>query len=139
MHTRYLIIFAFILFCFSALSSQQIITIVDSDLGQDEYEWTNNNEYHLDGIVVLEPGGVLSIQAGTIIKALPRNQITSGDDLSALIIARGAQIYAEGTAQQPIIFTTTQDDLSTPLDLANTDNALWGGVFILGKDRKSVV
>ena len=55
------------------------------------------------------------------------------DETSALIITRGAKINAEGTRDEPIIFTAELDDLSTTTDLTATTNLLWGGVIILGR------
>ncbi|RMG87364.1 MAG: T9SS C-terminal target domain-containing protein [Bacteroidetes bacterium] len=72
----------------------------------------------------------MNIQAGTVIKALavPSN----GDNTSALIITRDAQIFAEGSANAPIIFTAEDDDVTDPNDLTFEDRGLWGGVLILG-------
>mgnify|MGYP003340081395 CR=1 FL=1 len=68
------------------------------------------------------PGATLTIQAGTVIKsaALPH---------STLCVCRGAQIIANGTATQPIVFTSTADDLVTYRQNANTE---WGGLLICG-------
>jgi hypothetical protein len=79
--------------------------------------------------VFLEPGGRLNIQAGTVIKFTDRADLGNP---SALVITRGAQIYAEGTANAPIIFTAAADDVNDPADLGPTDNALWGGIVVLG-------
>ena len=108
------------------------ITINDTSLGDGTYEWTKDNVYILDGYVYLEEGGVLNIEAGTVIKGMtvPSN----GTDItSALIITRGAKINANGTRDEPIIFTAELDDLSTTTDLTATTNLLWGGLVILGR------
>lgn len=118
------------LFALTSVQAQQIIT--DADLqGNTTYNWTKDNVYVLDGNVFLEEGGVLNIEAGTVIKgkATPSN---GSDNTSALIITRGAQIFAEGTKEEPIIFTGELDDLSTTDDLNSLVNQLWGGVIILG-------
>ncbi len=108
-----------------------VVNIVDADLtGGQTYNWTKNNTYVLDGLVFLEEGGVLNIEAGTVVKFTDRPDLGNP---SALVITRGARIYAEGTAQEPIIFTAEADDVSDPLDLGPSDNALWGGIVILGK------
>ncbi len=126
MITRLLFAFVFALVTLG-LSAQ--ITVTDADLDTGVYNWTNDNVYLLDGFVFLEAGGTLNIQEGTVIKA--KGTPTTGDNASALIISRGAKIYANGTASQPIIFTTEIDDLTGNLLLA-TDRGLWGGVIILG-------
>ena len=111
--------------------AQNTILITDADLdGGGEYVWTSDNVYLLDGFVFLESGGTLIIEPGTVIKGL--NEPSTGDNASALIIARGAQINAEGTAEAPIIFTAELDDLSDGADLLETDKGLWGGLIVLG-------
>ncbi len=110
--------------------AQTVIITKDADLGSGTYNWTNNNIYMLDGFVFLESGGVLNIEAGTVIKA--KAVPTTGDNASALIITVGAKIFATGTATQPIIFTSEADDTNNPNDLAADDRGLWGGLIILG-------
>jgi hypothetical protein len=107
------------------------VRITDADLeGNTTYDWTADNEYILDGLVYLEPGGVLNIEPGTVIKGA--TSITTGDNTSALIIARGAQIFAEGRNDRPIIFTAEDDDLSDSGDFTSQDRGEWGGLVILG-------
>src|SRR5690606_5327503 len=62
--------------------------------------WTAENVYILDGRVVVSAGVTLTIEAGTIIKA----ETESGSGASALIVARGGKLNANGTAEKPIIF-----------------------------------
>ena len=78
------------------------VTITDSDLLSGSYTWTSDSIYILDGLVFLEEGGVLNIQKGCIIKA--RLDPSTGDDASALIITRNAEIRAIGDYFSPIIF-----------------------------------
>jgi hypothetical protein len=112
------------------ISTAQIVNITDADLqGENEYTWTKNNTYVLDGLVFLEEGGILNIEPGTVVKFTPRADVSNP---SALVITRGAKIYAEGTADEPIIFTAEADDVADPFDLGPADNALWGGIAILG-------
>ena len=70
-----------------------------------------------------------TIEAGTVIKGQPGQ----GENASALVVARGGKIFAEGTATNPIIFTSTADDVTDPNDLPLDARGLWGGVIILGK------
>ena len=79
------------------------------------------------------PSGVtLTIPAGTIIKATPG----TGANATSLIIARGGTINAEGTADSPIIFTSTSDNISIGQSfgssLSEKVRGLWGGLLILG-------
>ncbi len=109
----------------------ETIHIVDADIiGGQTYNWTKNNTYILDGLVFLEDGGVLNIEAGTVVQFTSRADVGNP---SALVITRGARIYAEGTIANPIIFTAEADDVTDPSDLGPTDNALWGGIVLLGR------
>lgn len=124
----------FTLFCFIAYShvfTQTIINISDNDLiGDQSYYWTKDNIYVLDKLVFLEEGGSLYIEPGTIVKFTDHAELGNP---SALVITRGAKIFAEGTVDEPIIFTAFSDDVNDPADLGPLDNALWGGIVILGK------
>jgi hypothetical protein len=113
-----------------SISSQTVVVVNDDTVGADTIWWTNNNEYHLDGYVFLEAGGVLNIQEGTVIKGLASP--STGDKTSALIITRGGKINALGTQCEPIIFTAEFDDVNDPNDLTSGDKGLWGGLIILG-------
>lgn len=106
---------------------------VKSGIIEKDETWTNDQIWELSGKVIVTNGATLTIEKGTIIKA----RTGTGSLASALIIARGAKIIAEGTAQQPIIFTSVEDNIElgkkagTNLDRKN--NELWGGVIILGR------
>lgn len=82
-------------------------------------EWTNDNQYLLNGFVYVEEGATLTIERGTIIK---------GDKPSkgTLIVKRGARILAEGTATEPIVFTSNQP-------AGSRDRGDWGGIVICGR------
>ncbi len=105
------------------------VNVTDADINAgDVVYWTADNTYVLDGLVYVEAGAVLNIQAGTVIQAKPG----TGDNTSALIICQGAKIYAEGTGTNPIIFTAEGDDMNDPYDIAFDTRGQWGGVIILG-------
>ena len=101
----------------------------------------------ISGKVVVKDGGVLTIEAGTVVKAaFAANPV----DATAVIVAKGGKLNAVGTADKPIIFTTEYDDL-TAADVSSEDNkklvstlygsttndltqrGLWGGIIMLGK------
>ncbi len=105
------------------------IIVSDNGQGTGTTTWTNDNTYLLDGFIYVNSGQVLTIQPGTVIKGMPGQAANA----AALIIARGGQIYAEGTAAQPIIFTFEADPLdgSTPFNTRGQ----WGGVIMLGSAR----
>ncbi len=77
-------------------------------------------------MVFVESGAELWIEPGTVIKA----EDGSGNNASGLVISQGGKIFAEGTADAPIIFTSKLDDLSGSLD--EQDRGLWGGLVVLG-------
>lgn len=128
-------IYPFLLALFAAglTEAQPIVNITDADLtGGNTYNWTKTNVYMLEGTVFVEDGATLNIEQGTVIKFKPN---VSGTDPSALIICRGAKIFATGTIDEPIIFTAEADDVNDPIDLGPGDNAQWGGIAILGKSK----
>jgi len=115
-----------------SIFAQNTVTLNDASINAGEsFTMTKDNVYLLDGYVYVEDGATLTIEPGTVIKGkvLPSN---GTDATSALIIAKGGKIMAEGTAAEPIIFTGEIDDLSISNDLTATDNQLWGGIIILG-------
>ena len=98
----------------------------------EDTTWTNDNIYQLNQKVVVGAGVTLTIQPGTIVKGSPG----TGSLSSALIVARDGMINAVGTPSQPIIFTSTVDNIScgqvAGSNLDAEDRGLWGGVLILG-------
>ena len=89
---------------------------------------TADTEWILQGLVYIEDGATLTIEPGTIIKG----EQTVGSSTSALIVARGGTLIADGTADKPIIFTSVTDDLSDPSDLTPDNSGEWGGIIVLG-------
>ncbi|MBK8499803.1 MAG: hypothetical protein IPL52_13545 [Flavobacteriales bacterium] len=81
--------------------------------------WSNSNKYLLKGFVYVEDGATLTVQPGTIIKG---DKPTKG----SLIIKRGGKIMADGTASQPIVFTSNQA-------AGSRDRGDWGGIIICGR------
>lgn len=79
--------------------------------------WTKNNVYRLDGIVNVRGGAALTIEAGTRIEG------NSAINPSALFIHRDGQIFADGTALEPIVMTCT--------DAVKTKGC-WGGLYVSG-------
>jgi len=77
------------------------------------------NNYILKGLVYLVGNHTMTIEAGTVIKGS-----FSGTDVAALTITRGSKIIANGTATEPIVFTS-----SSP----NPQSGDWGGIIICGK------
>ncbi len=103
-----------------------IVNISDATMmaAGDVVNWTKDNTYELEGFVFVNDGQTLNIEAGTVIQAKPGE----GSDASALIIARGGKIEANGTANEPIIFTFKGDVGNT----SPSTRGQWGGLIILG-------
>lgn len=94
--------------------------------------WTSNVIYQLNQKVVVQDGATLTIEPGTIIKG----SSGTGSLASALVIARGGKLMAEGTATEPIIFTSAADNIALGqtmgTNLDQNDRGLWGGLIVLG-------
>ncbi|MCI1720900.1 MAG: hypothetical protein LKM37_07865 [Bacteroidales bacterium] len=96
--------------------------------GDAEFEIKGNytlpkGTYTMKGWCYITDGSTLTIPAGTIIK---------GDKATkaSLIVERGGKIIAQGTATEPIVFTSAQPAGSRkPGD--------WGGVIICGKAKNN--
>ncbi len=79
--------------------------------------------YTLKGWVYLKNGAELTIEPGTIIKG-------DKETMAALIAEPGSKLYAQGTATEPIVFTSAQAAGSRkPGD--------WGGVIICGNAKNN--
>lgn len=69
--------------------------------------------------LTIAPGSILAFQSGD----------------SYLRVARGSQIFAQGTADQPIIFTADEDPIAGGAGTTESDRGLWGGIQINGNGR----
>ncbi|MBE0663300.1 MAG: hypothetical protein IH597_12650 [Bacteroidales bacterium] len=119
----------------------ETLVVVSSNISTNT-DWTSDKVYQLAGRITVLNGATLTIEAGTIIKG----EAGTGANATALLIARGGKLIADGEADAPIIFTSVADELS-PEDIAagnfgspNLDpdvDGLWGGVLVLGRARIS--
>lgn len=104
---------------------------VTENITSDE-TWTSDNIYILADRIAVTNNAVLTIEAGTIIKG----EAGSGPNATALIIARGSQLIADGTANAPIIFTSVADEIMpgeiVSPNLDDDQDGLWGGLIVLG-------
>ena len=96
---------------------KQVVTVTGEITANQS--WTADKIYLLTGFVYVRSGATVTIAPGTVIK---------GDKLSkgTLIFEPGSKINAQGTATNPIIFTSNL----TP-GLRNLGD--WGGLVICGK------
>ena len=117
--------------CIPALSAAQpnpTRTVTNADIVGDVI-WSADTTYIMNGLVFVDSLETLTIEAGTVIKG-------KDDPITALVVSRGGKIYAEGTKQNPIIFTAEGDDVDDPDDIpldSDLGRGLWGGVIILGQ------
>lgn len=106
--------------------------LVHSGIISSDETWTSSQVHVLGDKVVVSDGITLTIEPGTIIKGVEGE----GSLASALIVARGGRLMAEGTSSNPIIFTSMLDDIEigekSGSNLSETDNGLWGGLIVLG-------
>ncbi len=75
--------------------------------------------YLMKGWCYITEGATLTIEPGTIIKG-------DKDTKAALIVERGGKLIAEGTAANPIVFTSEQE-------AGNRKPGDWGGIIVCGK------
>ncbi|MDR1672648.1 MAG: hypothetical protein LBS09_04185 [Bacteroidales bacterium] len=92
--------------------------------GEQEFEITSDfrlekGKYVLKGWVYVCNGATLTIEKGTVIKG-------DKDTKAALVVEPGGKVIAEGTQDEPIVFTSAQTKGSRkPGD--------WGGLIICGR------
>lgn len=92
----------------------------DGTFSDDDTTLTaDDGPYLLDQKVYVADGQTLTIEPGTV--------FCGGPD-GSLIVSRGGMIDAEGTPNEPIIFTSLADE-------GEKDKGDWGGVILLGKGR----
>jgi hypothetical protein len=104
-----------------ASAANAAVVLVSSNITTST-TWTADNIYRLQQQVYVTPGATLTIQPGTLI------QSTSGLG-GSLAVCRGARIYADGTKSNPIIMTSTSDNLTSWHVGANE----WGNLTIMGE------
>lgn len=108
------------------------VTIIDKGEGIGNKTLSADTTWLLQGFVFVNDGQTLTIEAGTLIKGKPG----TGENASALIVARGGKINAIGTAAKPIVFTAEADNYEgSGVDIKA--QGLWGGLIILGKATTS--
>ena len=89
--------------------------------------WATGQTVLLQGPVFVKNNSVLTIQPGVVVLG------DKGTPSSALIITKGSQIQAVGTASNPIVFTSNQ-----PVGAANRSVGDWGGIILCGQAQLNV-
>ncbi|MCS7188678.1 MAG: hypothetical protein RMJ66_02890 [Bacteroidia bacterium] len=100
-----------------APAPDQSLVVLEGEL-TSERTLDANRKYLIKGQFIVRQGGILRIPAGTILFG---DRATKG----TLIVDKGGKIFAEGTAEKPIIFTSK-------FGPGERDRGDWGGVIILG-------
>lgn len=96
-------------------------TVLEGDITGNLLVETGN--YTLKGAVTVKDGGVLTIQPGTVFTVTAEDQAAG---VNLLFVEQGGKIIAEGTASQPIIFTSENKN-------SEGGDGDWGGIGIHGK------
>ena len=86
--------------------------------------WTANNVYRLQNQIYVLPGATLTIEPGTLVASIP-----TPNGSGSLAVCRGARIYVRGTAQNPVIMTSSLDTFTSWREAANE----WGNLTIMGQ------
>ncbi len=112
--------------------------IVKTGILTENETWTPENVYVLEGKVVVGEGVTLTINPGTIVKG------EEGDETlaSALVVDQDGKLIANGTEDEPIIFTSILDNIqpgqTSGTNLTINDTGKWGGIIVLGRAPISV-
>lgn len=110
---------------------EEVVIVVPGNITENT-TWKTGKVYVLESRIAVVSGVTLTIEPGVIVKG----QAGTGANATALLIARGGMIMAEGTADQPIIFTSVADEIM-PGQIASPNldpdlDGLWGGLLLLG-------
>ncbi len=112
--------------CTNITSRQIIVTGIASPVRAFTGDITGNTTFYADtiyfinGYTFVKNNAVLTIQPGTIIKG--------GANKATLVITRNGRIEANGTKNQPIVFTSSKT-------AGQRSKGDWGGIVILGKAK----
>lgn len=99
----------------AAFTTLQQPRLISGSINSDTL-WEKGRHYRLRGPVYVEQKATLTIEPGVVVE---------GEYGSSLVITRGARLLASGSAQQPIVFTS-----SRPAGQRAAGD--WGGVVLLG-------
>lgn len=105
------------------------VSVKDNGDGTGTTTWSKDTTYVLDGLVFINGGSELTIEAGTMIQGKPGQ----GENSSAMVVAMGGKILAEGTISEPIVFTGLGDTYTGIGGYPVKTRGLWGGLIMLGK------
>ncbi len=100
--------------------AKPVVTIAADSVISSSTTWSSTNDYLLQGKVWVKAPATLTIEAGTIVRGAYNQDLLKA---SALVITRGSQLIANGTATNPIILTADEN---------HQFKGGWGGLVLLG-------
>jgi|GEM_PF-7091221 len=104
-----------------SLATQLDSTVTQTILYQDITEdttLTSDKVWEITGLIKVRPGATLTVEAGTTVV---------GSEGDFITVMKGAKIIADGTAANPIIFTS-----KVAHNGGTAEDGQWGGLTILG-------
>ena len=118
--------------------------------------WTKNNTYFVTDKLFIPRGATLTIEPGTKVYFSINDNGTptdrTDDKVGAITACRGGKLIADGTAAEPIVFSSVREwealnnvdspyDPDTVIGPAPTaaDGGQWGGIILLGQAFVSFV
>lgn len=88
--------------------------------------------YVINDKIYVGDGKSITIAPGTVLKS----PVGPVGDAHALVVSRGGKIFAPGTRDCPIVFTSTSDLMDGNYGVNNRGK--WGGVVLLGRARNNL-
>nr|WP_293837792.1 IPT/TIG domain-containing protein [uncultured Arsenicibacter sp.] len=108
-----------------SLSNRPVITVQGAITANTT--WSAKNVYKILGFVYVRNGVTLTIEKGTIIKGAPKEEDPAASGKGGtLIVQPGGKLTAIGTADQPIVFTSSKA-------IGQRNYGDWGGIVLIGK------
>lgn len=104
------------------VTSKEVVEISGNITGT--VNWTNDKIYRLNGFVRVQNNARLNIEKGTVV-------IGDRQSKGTLVVQMGGKIYAEGTKEDPIVFTSENP-------VGSRESGDWGGIVICGKAPNNV-
>ncbi|MBK6341279.1 MAG: T9SS C-terminal target domain-containing protein [Flavobacteriales bacterium] len=84
-----------------------------------DFTFSSDKKWLMKGFLYVNSGATLTVQPGTIVKG-------DKDSKGTLIVRRGGKLNADGTASNPIVFTSNQ-----PVGTRSYGD--WGGIVLCGR------
>ena len=103
----------------TVFGDEAVATIALSGEITTDIELSANNNYILEGALIVEDGGSLTIPAGTVITA--SETTAENSTVRYIAVAQGGQIFINGTANEPVIMTSELHEAEA-----------WGGLVVCG-------